>query len=299
MADILVAMRALAMGVALALPAPALLAEVVQTEAPAPAAPGTALASDSALRHLGEVMQIADLIAIMQQEGLDYGRTLQTQMFPDADPAAWEAEVARIYDPARMKAGFDAALAQALAGDGATIAAAEAFFAPARGQKILGLELEARRALLDDAVEAAARDAARQMQEDGAPRYDLLRRFADTNDLVELNVMGALNANLAFYKGLSRGGAFDQPMSESDMLAEVWGQEADVRVETEEWLWPYLSLAYGPLSDEELQAYIGFSGSDAGQRLNAAIFAAFDALFNDISMQLGLAAARQLQGQDI
>jgi hypothetical protein len=53
------------------------------------------------------------------------------------------------------------------------------------------------------------------------------------------------------------------------------------------------------LSDEDLTAYIAFSASPAGQQLNAALFAAFDDVFTPISKALGLAVAKQMQGQDI
>ena len=88
-------------------------------------------------------------------------------------------------------------------------------------------------------------------------------------------------------------------MTESDMLAEVWAQEDQVRQETEDWLWPYLALAYQPLSDEEMQAYQVFSEAPEGRALNAALFAAFDASFVRISGELGRAVALMVQGQDI
>ncbi|MEY4698536.1 MAG: hypothetical protein RIT14_2964, partial [Pseudomonadota bacterium] len=50
---------------------------------------------------------------------------------------------------------------------------------------------------------------------------------------------------------------------------------------------------------EELQAYITFSETEAGQALNVALFVAFDAVFTPISKALGLAVAKQMQGQDI
>ena len=50
--------------------------------------------------------------------------------------------------------------------------------------------------------------------------------------------------------------------------------------ETEDWLYPFMSLAYQPLTDAELQAYLAFSETAGGQRLNAAVFAAFDVVFS-------------------
>lgn len=246
-----------------------------------------------------QTLHIDGLIGVMQAEGLDYGTALREEMLPDKTPAAWMAVVGHIYDTGRMRREFETALARELSGAPEVIAAAQAFFGDARGQKILSLEIEARHALLDDKVEEAAQAAVARMEAEGAPRLEALHRFAEANDLIEMNVMGAMNASLAFYRGLNAGGAFGDAMSESDMLAEVWGQEAQVRTETEDWLWPYLSLAYQPLSDEELQAYQRFSETPEGQRLNAAMFAAFDGMFNRISGELGAAAARQMQGEDI
>ena len=111
--------------------------------------------------------------------------------------------------------------------------------------------------------------------------------------------MGALSANLAFYQGMAEGGAFGGEMTEDQMLADVWGQEAEVRQQVADWLFPYLALAYGPLSDDELEAYIAYSESPAGQQLNTALFASFDGVFSPVSRALGLAVARELQGQDI
>ena len=111
--------------------------------------------------------------------------------------------------------------------------------------------------------------------------------------------MGAMNANLAFYRGLSESGAFPAEMTEDQMLSDVWAQEPDVRAETTDWLYPFLSLAYQPLSDDQLEAYIAFSETAAGDRLNGALFAAFDKVFTQISYDLGRAAAGQMQGEDI
>jgi hypothetical protein len=82
-------------------------------------------------------------------------------------------------------------------------------------------------------------------------------------------------------------------------MIEVWSQEDGVRDETAKWLYSYLALAYQPLSDEDLGAYIAFNQSTTGQRMNAALFFAFDKVFRSVSFDLGRAAALELQGQDI
>lgn len=248
---------------------------------------------------LTDTMMIADIMGVMREEGLDYGKTLAAEMFPGQATAQWETVVSLIYDPQTMRERFDAGLTKALSGAGAEIDAIEAFFGSEQGQTVLRLEIEARRALLDDDVEDAAKLSWEEVQAEGGPRVDRLNRFVEANDLIESNVMGALNANLAFYRGLSESGGFPQEMTEDQMLSDVWSQEADVRSETTDWLFPFLSLAYQPLSDEDLDAYIAFSEGPAGQTLNAALFAAYDAVFTQISQDLGRAAARQMLGEDI
>ncbi|MDP3959060.1 MAG: DUF2059 domain-containing protein [Pseudorhodobacter sp.] len=255
-------------------------------------------AADAALT-LSAAMQIGSVMEVMRHEGLDYGAALEAEMFPGKGGAAWRAVVALIYDASAMRRQFDAVFAASLAGHGTDLAAMQAFFGGELGQRIVTLELEARRALVDDSVEQAAGVALDDMIASDDPRLAALRRFAETNELVELNVAGALNANLAFYQGLSEGGAFGDPLDEGDMLAEVWAQEGDLRAETEAWLFAYLALAYQPLSDADLAAYQAFSETKAGHQVNAAAFAAFDQVFNKISRELGRAAARQMQGEDI
>jgi hypothetical protein len=198
-----------------------------------------------------------------------------------------------------MTARFAAAFAAEIGDDAALAEATRAFFDTDRGRRLLALEIEARRAMLDEAVEDAARVAHEDMVARADPRLDLLRRFAEANDLIEANVQGALNGNLAFYRGLEAAGGFEDGMSEDEMLADVWAQEETIRADTADWLFPYLALAYGPATDADIEAYTAFSASPEGRRLNRALFAAFDAVFGRISYDLGRAAALQNRGQDL
>lgn len=245
-------------------------------------------------------LRIPEMIAVMQDEGIAYGDELEEQLFPGAGGARWDEAVARVYDEPALLERFQSAFAARLAADPQAMDQIAGFFGTDRGQQILILEIEARRALLDEAVEEAAAVSVDDMRARDDPRLALLERFAMANDLIEQNVSGALNANFAFYQGMSDGGAFDgAKMTEADMLAEVWAQEPDIRAETESWLYPFLALAYKPLSDADVEAYLAFSESEAGRAMNAAMFAAFDEVFREISRDLGRAAAEMLSGQDI
>ncbi|HEX9858842.1 MAG TPA: hypothetical protein VGA75_10850, partial [Paracoccaceae bacterium] len=112
---------------------------------------------------LSATMQIDAVMEVMRLEGLEYGSTLEAEMFPGRGGAEWRAVVGLIYDPAAMRRRFDAAFSAELAGDPATIAVMQEFFASERGQRILSLEIEARRALMDDATEEAAKIAVEDM----------------------------------------------------------------------------------------------------------------------------------------
>jgi hypothetical protein len=259
--------------------------------------PGVVLAQASAARVAGlvEAMGLPEVLAIMREEGIRYGASIEAQMFPMGGGPAWRAAVEDIYRVEEMTAILTARLEADLTDDG--IGAIEAFFGSDRGQRIVSLEVSGRRALLDEAVEEQSRAAAEDMRAQGGPRVELVERFAEVNQLVEQNVVGAMNANLAFYQGLDAGGAFPGGMSEDRMLADVWGQEPEVRADTETWVYSYLLLAYAPLEDADLKAYVAFSETEEGQALNQAMFAAFDTMFVDISRDLGRAAARFMVGE--
>jgi hypothetical protein len=175
-----------------------------------------------------------------------------------------------------------------------------AFFRSDLGARIVALEISARRALLDPSVEDASLLKLEEMHEIRDPRLGRIEALIAAGDLIEENVAGAMNANLAFYRGLVTGGASPQgTMTDEDMLRDVWSQEDDVRRETTEWLTQMLVMAYAPLSDDELDTYLRFTESRAGRQMNRALFEAYDHVFSDVSNRLGIAAARVLSGQDL
>ena len=249
--------------------------------------------------RLVETLRLDEVIEIMRLEGLDHGAEIGESLLGPRAGRAWTATVSAIYREEALQARFASLLEAALEGDAAVAEDIEGFFGSETGQRILELEIGARRAMLDPAVDEDARSALVAMRAEEAPRLELLERFAAANDLIEQNVAGGLNSTFAFYTGLRDGGAPGFDIGEKDMLADVWGQEEEIRADLEEWLFAYLALAYGPLEDGELDAYIAFSELPSGQALNAALFAAFNGLFEETSWQLGQAAGQLLASEDI
>lgn len=245
--------------------------------------------------ELVEALQIDAMIEVMRFEGMAYGEELAEEMIPGGSNLAWRDLLEQIYDAEKMRTIVRQGFAEVIAdSDPAPLIA---FFSSDLGQKIITLELEARRAMIDDAVEEAARQAYLDIKGSEDPRLDQLRRFVEVNDLVETNVTGALNASFRFYSGLVDGGGLQ--LAEGDILSDVWSQEEETREDTREWLFAYLLLAYEPLEDDELEAYIALSETTQGRALNRALFAGFNAMYNEISYALGLAASRQMQQQDL
>lgn len=257
-----------------------------------------AQASDKA-DALIKALALNEVVAVMGDEGVAYGRDLEAQMFPGEGGESWRAAVRAIYAKDRILPAFSARFSEALDEGGGDIDAMLAFAQSELGQKAVTLEVSARRALLDDAVEEAAKVRLGELRIAGDPRLQRIAEFVATNDLIEANVAGGMNANLAFYRALADAGAFDQPMAEDEMLSEVWAQEPSLRAETEEWLMSFLVLAYAPLTDTELQLYNDFSASKPGRDMNKAMFAAFDSIFLDVSGRLGRAAAQHVAGQNL
>lgn len=244
---------------------------------------------------LMDALQIESMLGIMRTEGMAYGEELAGDMLPGGSSGMWRDLLSQIYDPDRMRAVVRSGISETI--DETDPEPLIAFFSSDLGQRIVQLELSAREAMIDDTVEEAAREAYRDLKADNAPRLDQLRRFVEVNDLLEANVTGALNASFKFYSGLVDGGGLR--LSEGDILSDVWAQEEDTREDTREWLYAYLLLAYEPLEDEDLDAYIALSETSQGRAMNRALFAGFNAMYDEISYALGLAAAQQMQQQEL
>jgi hypothetical protein len=279
------------LGLALALGQPA----AAQTTAPSGTAADAAVLPDVAL---AEALQLPALFAVLRDEGLAHGAELEAESFPSGGGPGWAAALAELYDAGRLEAGFVAVLAAEL-GDDPALPEILAFFASDLGLRVVGYEIDARRAFLDPAAEDAARVAADRLRAARDPRAAQIDRFIAAGNLLEMNVAGALSGNLAFVTGLNAAGVYGPARPEAEILAEVWGQEAQIRDDTRSWLTAYLGLAYAQLDADELDRVIAFWDSPAGQRLNAALFLAFDSVFRPLSQELGHAAGLAMLGRDI
>ncbi len=264
-------------------------------------APETAGAPEaaSAAAAVMTAMRLDELFAIMAEEGRAHGADLRDAYFGGRAAPGFEAAVARVYAPERLQAAFAAAFAAELARDPGAVAAIEAFYAAPAGQRIVELELLARRALLDDDLREAAEVRAEKMQAARDPRLRAIRRLIEAGDLIEGNTAGSLTVLAAFSLALNATAPADLRQSEADVLAGVWADEARIRADTVDWLLSFMVLAYAPLSEAELKTYADFLASPAGQVLNRALMAGSEAAMRPALADMGREVGLVLRGQDI
>lgn len=257
----------------------------------------TALPLWAGARHtvLMDVLQIRELSGILHREGVAYGDTLSRDWLDGQGGAAWSQQVARIYDPERLAEGIRAGLEPALDGD--MLEEAITFFASDLGTKIIELENSARLAMADSEIEAQARAKYAQSLNTDDPRLAQIDRMIETGDLVNRNVASALNSNFQFLRALVDGEVYT--LSEAEILEDVMASQDEIAMDTESWLGAFLSLAYSPLTLEELTIYADFAVTPTGQALNAGLFAGFDPMYEDISYALGRAIALNMTAQEL
>lgn len=282
-------MICLAIGFAIGMPA------IAQTTETAPPAEEQMLDT-----RLWQVLQLEDLMPIIREEALEEARAMQGTLFQRGGDSRWIDIVGRIHQTQRLERVFRKGLRDALAAEPADlIDEALAFYETSLGQRMIGLETSARQAMLDNDAEAEAKAHFAKAASYDVPRIEQINRLIEKADLVGPNVAGGMNAALAFSRGFKEGGGYLTPMTEAQMLSDAWAQEPLIRAETLGWMEAYLFLAYSPLNDAELEHYIEFSASPAGQRLSAVLFAGFDRLFARTSHDMGLAAAGQIEGRKL
>jgi hypothetical protein len=214
---------------------------------------------------------------------------------PDADPIVWAQTVSQIYATDQMQDLVEQVMRAAL--HDTDLTPLVAFYTSSTGQRITQLELSARRAFLDETIEAEAQEAARAAEDlTEGPRAVLraqVLQIMQDSDLVEMNVMGALNANLMFMRGLVDGGASD--LGSDDLLGDVWSQEEATRADTRDWLIGFLMLAYTPLTADEVEVYAAMWRTPEGRDLNRALFAGFNDMYDQLSYLLARSAAEHMQ----
>lgn len=245
-----------------------------------------------------DALRLDALLAQMQTEAVATGDELGAQMLPNSEQDRWADTVARLNAPERLGPAIRDRFARALdvehAGDILN------YYTSADGVRIIDLELSARAALQEPEIERTVLEDLADLEDSAPDRARLYARYISVNDLIDKNVVGAMNANVAFLTALRETLADDQALPNTgSVYDEVRRQEPDIRASTEDWVRAFVGLAYRPLDLDALSEHVAFSATAAGQELNSALFAAFDAVFEDVSAATGTALAQQLASEEL
>lgn len=251
--------------------------------------------ADARMSVLVDVLKLPEAAVILSEEGKGQAQDINLDMLDGKGGVGWTQQVSQIYAPSRMVELVRAELDKELSGE--MLEQVISFFASSRGTQIVELENAARRAIQDADVEEAARGLFTEVEDSDDPRLALISGYIESGDMISRNVTSALNANYQFLRGLAEGDAIE--MTEEEMLKDAAGDIEESTRDTTEWLFGFLLLAYHPLSDDDLRAYIAFSETSAGQALNRALFEGFGKAYEDISYALGRAVALNMTAQEL
>jgi len=255
--------------------------------------------ADARMTVLVDVLKLPEAAQILRVEGLDHASELDADMLDGRGGAGWQTQVDAVYSTERMVETVRAALADVFDEkvSDVELEATISFFASDLGVKIVALENSARSAILEADVEEAARARYAELEGTDDPRLALIKSFVESGDMINRNVTSAMNSNYQFLRGLADGNAIE--MEEEEMLADVAGDIDEITDDTVSWLYGYLLLAYHPLSDAELQEYLTYSNTKAGQALNRGLFDGFGKAYEDISYALGWAVALNMTAEEL
>jgi hypothetical protein len=259
--------------------------------------PAHAQGIESDLQTFDDLTRLPEIFDVMRLEGLENDRSLGEELFGNPEDPTWLRALDKVYSTDRMTKIYSDEMRVLLAADPLLVADVSVFLGSELGKSITGLELEARRTALDPMAMGAAREVYAEILRQDKDRTALIERLVDAADLVDSNVSNALNANVAFARAMAAAGNFGGARDEEALLADVWAREPDIRAAVVDYIYPLMALAYSPLSNDELTAYVNFFESDAGQRYNTVLIRAFEPVMIDLSQQLGAEAGRLMSGQ--
>ena len=258
---------------------------------------GSAQTVPQDFERLWSLLHLDDLVVIMREEGFTLALASDVDLLGRPGGQAWTQRLEQIYEMDRLQRDLQREMLAAL--NPTHLDALCDFYSAQSVQNVVVLEVSVRRAFLDADVE----DRARSAWLNGlalTAHEDAILHFVEVNDLIERNVVGALNSNYAFLRAMTDAHPVAaERMTDQQILAEVWAEEVEIRQDTSEWLFAFLTTAYDPVSEEVLDAYVAFSETDAGQALNHAIFAAFDKMYLRISADLGRAVGEFSSQQEL
>ena len=239
--------------------------------------------ADVQTSRLLEALQAPRLLVQLAVEADRSGADVNRDFLGGQGGAILSETVTRLNAPDRLLPKIENTLTRELPEE--TRALVADFFGSTLGQRIVGLELSARATIFDPSVEQAVRA---RVADKGVP--PIVADMIVQGDLIERNVTDAMQVLRQFYLGRMQGGADDMTLAEIEAFLDE--NIESVRFETQNWLEAFMTLAYSPLSEDELKTYAAFWQTEVGKAYDRALFKAFLLVFEENSFALGQLVGR-------
>lgn len=252
-----------------------------------------ASADQARIANLFDALNMDEIISIMQEEGKrDAIATIEVYAQRSVDDALSE-RIDRIFDKTEMQVVLINMTSENM--NAGQIAAVSDFLNTDVGMRANTLEITARRAISDDAIEEYALSQFDDVSE--LARYTQFRDIIEALDLIDQNTYGAMGAQYVFMRQLA--GSDQLNLTDDDITEMLMAGEDELREGIREWLYGFFNMAYAPLNDAELATYVKFQQSEAGQALNRSLFAGFNELSVRHAEKMGGMVAELMQVQDL
>lgn len=244
--------------------------------------------ADAVSARLLEAIQMPRLLAQLATEAEASAGDLDEDFLQGQGGDLVLTTARRLNAPSRVQPILEAEITRLMSRDHRL--AVTSFFESELGQRIVDLEIAARIAIDDEALFEAVQG---RVADTGV--RPLIAEIIETSDLVERNVADGIAILEQFYRGRQAGGMTDLTGPEiGGFLGEL---EEGIRIETQSWLDGFMTLAYSPVEDADLQIYADFWKTEAGKAFDEALFAAFRKSMSDNSFAMGQLIGR-IQASD-
>lgn len=246
--------------------------------------------------RLLDLMRFDLLADVAIQEGIAANATLLEDFNLTGEDKFWQAELTRIYNHDRTETQFRENFAAHY--DPRAIDEALDILSSDDWIRVFGLQVDTSLVLIDPDLLASATEVYWEYVEKDEPRIGLIEELIATTDLAEQSLSGAMNAMLAFNRGMTSVSA-DLGYPDDEMIALIFSSEAEMRFEISEWLHTFYLVAYMPLSDRDIETQIDVWNSQVGQDIARALNLAYDAVFDTQAYALGASLAKILQSPSL
>ncbi len=238
--------------------------------------------------YLLSLVRIDEMVDVVREEGLSEYQGMPFDFFGGDFGNIWTDGLDRVFNEIELTNSIEQDFLNVI---GETPRAdIVSFLESDAWQVAVDYELKGRIAMLDPGVSDAAMTAYWNSFEKNTRRIQDITDLIETGDLINSNVVGAMNSMYEFNLGMISEG-LDLGMSEDDILVQIWSEEDSLRFDISEWIYSFLLLAYDPLETDLLQEQIEFFKTSEGKRFNRALIESFDRAYSRISFELGAAIA--------